>query len=69
MRPAIESAVRDPGRESTEAERQRAGAERHEEDDGRDEGWSAASYLRVLQQFSQNENHISHKPCNNNTVI
>lgn len=25
--------------------------------------------LCFLYQFSQNENHISHKPCNNNTVI
>lgn len=38
---AVENAVRDAGREPAEAERQRAGAEGHEEGDGGDEGRSA----------------------------
>ena len=45
MCPSLESAVGDAGRESAEAERQRAGAQRHEEDDGWDEGWLAELYL------------------------
>lgn len=42
---SAEIAVRPAVSEPTEAERERAGAERHEEDDGADEGWSAVDNL------------------------
>ena len=42
---SAETAVRDSDREPAETEKERAGAERHEEDDGDDEGWSAELYL------------------------
>lgn len=48
---SVESAVGFAGRESAETESQGAGAERHEEDDGGDEGWSAVLYFMSLHRF------------------